>query len=63
MNKGFEVIEANKLFGMGYERIDVIIHPESVIHSRITSYNVCYTKLLRKKGNPWFLEKAIQDFL
>ncbi len=35
MNKGFEVIEANKLFGMGYERIDVIIHPESVIHSMV----------------------------
>ena len=35
MNKGFEIIEAHWLFGMPYEKIDVIIHPESVIHSMI----------------------------
>ena len=35
MNKGFEVIEAHWLFGMPYEKIDVIIHPESVIHSLV----------------------------
>lgn len=34
-NKGFEVIEAHFLFGVPYERIDVIIHPESMIHSMI----------------------------
>jgi 1-deoxy-D-xylulose-5-phosphate reductoisomerase len=33
MNKGFEVIEARWLFGMAPEQIDVIIHPQSVIHS------------------------------
>jgi len=33
MNKGFEVIEAHHLFGLPPERIDVIIHPESVVHS------------------------------
>jgi 1-deoxy-D-xylulose-5-phosphate reductoisomerase len=33
MNKGFEVIEARWLFGMQPEQIDVIIHPQSVIHS------------------------------
>ena len=33
MNKGFEMIEARWLFGMGPEQIDVIIHPQSVIHS------------------------------
>jgi 1-deoxy-D-xylulose-5-phosphate reductoisomerase len=33
MNKGFEVIEARWLFGMQTEQIDVIIHPQSVIHS------------------------------
>jgi 1-deoxy-D-xylulose-5-phosphate reductoisomerase len=33
MNKGFEVIEAHWLFGVGPEQIDVIIHPQSVIHS------------------------------
>ncbi len=33
MNKGFEVIEARWLFGMRSDQIDVIIHPQSVIHS------------------------------
>ena len=35
MNKGFEVIEAHWLFRMPYERIDVLMHPESVIHSMV----------------------------
>jgi len=33
MNKGLEVLEAHWLFGMPYERIDVVVHPESIIHS------------------------------
>ncbi len=33
MNKGLEVIEAHWLFDMPYERIDVLVHPESIIHS------------------------------
>lgn len=33
MNKGLEVIEAHHLFDMPYERIEVVVHPESVIHS------------------------------
>jgi 1-deoxy-D-xylulose-5-phosphate reductoisomerase len=33
MNKGFEVIEAHYLYDMPYEKIDVVVHPESVIHS------------------------------
>src|SRR2546430_1514116 len=33
MNKGLEVIESRWLFGLGPDRIDVIIHPESVVHS------------------------------
>jgi 1-deoxy-D-xylulose-5-phosphate reductoisomerase len=32
MNKGFEVIEAHYLFRLDYERIDVVVHPESLIH-------------------------------
>ncbi|MCX7821514.1 MAG: 1-deoxy-D-xylulose-5-phosphate reductoisomerase [Brevinematales bacterium] len=32
MNKGFEVIEAHYLFKMEYERIDVLIHPQSLVH-------------------------------
>jgi len=35
MNKGLEVMEAHWLFGMPYERIDVVIHPESIIHSLV----------------------------
>jgi len=35
MNKGLEVIEASWLFGMPAERIDVVIHPQSVIHSMV----------------------------
>ncbi len=35
MNKGFEVLEAHYLFGMDYSQIEVIIHPESVIHSMV----------------------------
>ena len=33
MNKAYEIIEANRLFGVKPEQIDVIIHPESIIHS------------------------------
>jgi 1-deoxy-D-xylulose-5-phosphate reductoisomerase len=35
MNKGLEVIEAHHLFGVPYERIDVVVHPQSIVHSLI----------------------------
>ena len=35
MNKGLEIIEAHHLFNMAYEDIEVVIHPQSVIHSAI----------------------------
>jgi 1-deoxy-D-xylulose-5-phosphate reductoisomerase len=35
MNKGLEVIEAHYLFGLGYDDIDIVIHPQSIIHSLI----------------------------
>ncbi|MBR8832176.1 MAG: 1-deoxy-D-xylulose 5-phosphate reductoisomerase [Chroococcopsis gigantea SAG 12.99] len=35
MNKGLEVIEAHYLFGLDYDRIDIVIHPQSIIHSLI----------------------------
>jgi 1-deoxy-D-xylulose-5-phosphate reductoisomerase len=35
MNKGFEAIEAHHLFAVPYERIDVVVHPQSLIHSLI----------------------------
>ncbi|CAB5051709.1 unannotated protein [freshwater metagenome] len=33
MNKGLEVIEAHELFGVGYDQIEVVVHPQSVVHS------------------------------
>ncbi|MGH9073252.1 MAG: 1-deoxy-D-xylulose-5-phosphate reductoisomerase, partial [Acidimicrobiales bacterium] len=35
MNKGLEVIEAHELFGFDYDRIDVVVHPQSVVHSMV----------------------------
>jgi 1-deoxy-D-xylulose-5-phosphate reductoisomerase len=35
MNKGFEAIEAHHLFGVPYERIDVVVHPQSIVHSLV----------------------------
>ncbi len=35
MNKGLEVIEAHELFGIGYDQIEVVVHPQSVIHSMV----------------------------
>jgi len=35
MNKGLELIEAHHLFGLSYERIDVVVHPQSIIHAMV----------------------------
>lgn len=35
MNKGLEVLEAHWLFGIPYDHIDVVVHPESIIHSMV----------------------------
>lgn len=35
MNKGFEVIEAKWLFGMSAEKIEVVVHPQSIVHSMV----------------------------
>ena len=35
MNKGLEVIEAHHLFGFNYDDIDVVIHPQSIVHSAV----------------------------
>ena len=35
MNKGLEVIEAHLLFGAGYDQIDVVVHPQSIVHSMV----------------------------
>ncbi len=35
MNKGLEVIEAHELFGHSYDKIDVVVHPQSIVHSMV----------------------------
>ncbi len=35
MNKGLEVIEAHELFGVDYDCIDVVVHPQSIVHSMV----------------------------
>ncbi|MBI1936026.1 1-deoxy-D-xylulose-5-phosphate reductoisomerase [Candidatus Woesearchaeota archaeon] len=35
MNKGFEVIEAHWLYGIEYEKINIVVHPQSIIHSLV----------------------------
>jgi 1-deoxy-D-xylulose-5-phosphate reductoisomerase len=35
VNKGLEIIEAHLLFGVPYERIDVVVHPQSLVHSMV----------------------------
>ena len=35
MNKGLEVIEAHVLFGVPYERIEVVVHPQSIVHAMV----------------------------
>jgi 1-deoxy-D-xylulose-5-phosphate reductoisomerase len=34
-NKGFELIEAHHLFGITYERVDVLVHPQSIVHALV----------------------------
>ena len=35
MNKGLEVIEAHELFGTPYDQIEVVVHPQSIVHSMV----------------------------
>ncbi|MGH3961443.1 1-deoxy-D-xylulose-5-phosphate reductoisomerase [Mycobacterium sp.] len=36
VNKGLELIETHLLFGIGYQRIEVVVHPQSIVHSMVT---------------------------
>jgi 1-deoxy-D-xylulose-5-phosphate reductoisomerase len=36
VNKGLELIETHLLFGIGYDRIEVVVHPQSIVHSMVT---------------------------
>lgn len=49
MNKGLEVIEAHWLFGMPPEKIDVIVHPQSIVHSLVEFVD---NSLLAQVGEP-----------
>jgi 1-deoxy-D-xylulose-5-phosphate reductoisomerase len=35
MNKGLEVIEAHELFGVDFDRVDVVVHPQSIVHGMV----------------------------
>ncbi|MFC7392581.1 1-deoxy-D-xylulose-5-phosphate reductoisomerase [Scopulibacillus cellulosilyticus] len=49
MNKGLEVIEAHWLFDMPYEKIDVVIHKESIVHSLVEYHD---KSVIAQLGNP-----------
>jgi 1-deoxy-D-xylulose-5-phosphate reductoisomerase len=49
MNKGLEVIEAHCLFGLPSARLDVVVHPQSVIHSLVEYHD---GSMLAQLGNP-----------
>jgi 1-deoxy-D-xylulose-5-phosphate reductoisomerase len=49
MNKGLELIEAHYLFGTPYERIDVVVHPQSIVHSLV---QLCDGATLAHLGYP-----------
>ena len=52
MNKGFEVIEAKWLFGAEAESIDVVVHPESIVHSMV---EYCDGAVMAQLGIPCLL--------
>lgn len=49
MNKGLEVIEAHFLYGVGYENIEVVVHPQSIVHSLVEFKD---KSVMAQLGNP-----------
>ena len=49
MNKGLEIIEAHHLFGVSVDQIDVVVHPQSVIHSMV---RFCDGSVMAQMGKP-----------
>ena len=49
MNKGLEVIEAHYLFGAAYDNIDIVVHPQSIIHSAVEAQD---TSVIAQLGWP-----------
>lgn len=48
-NKGLEVIEAHRLFNMPYDKIDVVVHPQSIVHSLV---EFCDGSVIAQLGEP-----------
>jgi len=59
MNKGFEVIEAHHLFGLPVERVEVVVHPQSTVHSMV---EFCDGSILAQLG-PTDMRMPIQHVL
>lgn len=49
MNKGLEVIEAHYLFGTNYDNIDIVVHPQSIVHSAVEASD---TSVIAQLGWP-----------
>ena len=49
MNKGLEVIEAHYLFGAAYDDIDIVVHPQSIVHSAVEAQD---TSVIAQLGWP-----------
>ena len=49
MNKAMEIVEAHWLFGLEADRIEVVIHPESIIHSMV---EFCDGSMIAQLGTP-----------
>lgn len=49
VNKGLEVIEAHWLFGLPYDQVNVLLHPESIIHSYV---EFCDSSIIAQLGSP-----------
>jgi 1-deoxy-D-xylulose-5-phosphate reductoisomerase len=49
MNKGLEVIEAHELFGIGFDEIEVVVHPQSIVHSMV---EFCDGATIAQLSNP-----------
>ena len=49
MNKGLEVIEAHYLFGASYDDIDIVVHPQSIIHSAVETSD---TSVISARSRP-----------
>lgn len=53
MNKGLEVIEAHYLFGADYDNIEIVIHPQSIIHSMVETADSSVLAQVRGGWGGW----------